>query len=615
MKSIKFILILSMLFSFGACDYLDIMPDEVATEEDAFQNSKAAESYLYSCYSYIPRPNSGTSSIDFMTADEVITAFDHETFANFPKGNYTASNPVISYWNSLYQGIRQCYLLLESIDGVPNMTPENLKSYKAEAKFLIAYYHHLLLKSYGPATLMERNYAISSTKSEWPERATYDRCVEWIDNMYLEAAKDLPAVRHSTAYGRATSVAALALRSRLLLYAASPLFNGDQRKFYADLKNSQGENLISQAYDGKKWEAAAKAAKEAIDLAEGEGYRLYEDASSTNEYPKPLDPTERSLRLIFINAQNSNEVLWADTRMEGPYELQNKSTPFYNGTSWNGVCPTLRMVEYFYTENGLPIDQDKNYDYNDRYGYREYHIADKVEGVTMNLNIGREPRFYSWVSFHNGYYEIARAADGQQLTQFRKNDNCGMQGRTNDYSPGGYLNKKGVSPGYNYTVLSYPKSYPWPVIRLAELYLNYAEALIEQPSPDLATARTYIDKVRSRAGVDNVTTSWSADKINANGWNCNTVEGMREIVRRERTIEFYLENQRFWDLRRWAIADQFLNESPQGLTVTGETDAEFFQVRTLSFVRSFRTPAHFLMPIPSTEIDKVEGVIIQNPGY
>ena len=90
---------------------------------------------------------------------------------------------------------------------------------------------------------------------------------------------------------------------------------------------------------------------------------------------------------------------------------------------------------------------------------------------------------------------------------------------------------------------------------------------------------------------------------------------MREIVRRERTIEFYLENQRFWDLRRWAIADQFLNESPQGLNVTGETDAEFFQVRTLSFVRSFRTPAHFLMPIPSTEIDKVEGVIVQNPGY
>ncbi len=617
MKSIKFIIILSVLFSFGACNYLDIMPDEVATEEDAFENSKAAERYLYSCYSYIPKLNSGVESLDFMTADEVITVFDHETFANFPKGNYTASNPVISYWDKLYLGIRQCYLLLENIDGVPRMTAENLKSYKAEAKFLIAYYHHLLMKCYGPTTLMERNYAITSSASEWPERATYDRCVEWVDSMYLEAAKDLPPLRYSTAYGRATSVAAKALRSRLRLYAASPLFNGDQRGFYANLKNSKGENLISQTYDGKKWEAAAKAAKEAIDWAEGEGYILYEDASSTSVYQKPTDHTERSLRLNFINAQNSNEVLWADTRMEGYYDLQNKSTPWYTQAeaSFNGICPTLRMVEYFYTENGLPIDQDKNYDYNNRYGYKEYHITNKVDGVTMNLNVSREPRFYSWISFHNGYYEIARAEGGQMITQYRSQDNCGIQGRHNNYSPGGYLNKKGVSPAYSNTSLAIPTGYPWPVIRLAELYLNYAEALIEQPNPDLATARIYIDKVRNRAGLDKIEVSWAADKINSNGWNYNTVDGMREIVRGERTIELYLENQRFWDLRRWGIADQFLNESPKGLNVSESTDAGFFQVKTLSFARNFEIPVHFLMPIPSTEIDKVEGVIVQNPGY
>lgn len=150
---------------------------------------------------------------------------------------------------------------------------------------------------------------------------------------------------------------------------------------------------------------------------------------------------------------------------------------------------------------------------------------------------------------------------------------------------------------------------------MAELYLNYAEALIEQPNPDLATARIYIDKVRNRAGLDKIEVSWAADKINSNGWNYNTVDGMREIVRRERTIELYLENQRFWDLRRWGIADQFLNESPKGLNVSESTDAGFFQVKTLSFARNFEIPAHFLMPIPSTEIDKVEGVIVQNPGY
>ena len=129
-------LILSAAFLFQACSYLDVVPDETPDEKDAFQNPTMAERYLYSCYSFLPNPRHETASLDLMTADEVVTPWEHETFANFPKGNYNASEPVISYWNTLFGGIRRCYILLENIDAVPNMTEANLRIYKGEAKEL-----------------------------------------------------------------------------------------------------------------------------------------------------------------------------------------------------------------------------------------------------------------------------------------------------------------------------------------------------------------------------------------------------------------------------------------------------------------------------------------------
>lgn len=118
----KFSLLAIFVFCFISCNYLDVVPDEKPTEKDAFEDTNAAERFMYSCYSYLPAPRSGTSSLDLMTGDEVVTAFEHETFASFPKGNYTASSPVISYWNTFFQGLRQCYIMLNNVDQVPGFT-------------------------------------------------------------------------------------------------------------------------------------------------------------------------------------------------------------------------------------------------------------------------------------------------------------------------------------------------------------------------------------------------------------------------------------------------------------------------------------------------------------
>lgn len=600
-------IILATALVMQSCNWLDIVPDETPGEEDSFQNSNTAEGFLYSCYSFLPDPRHETSSIDLMTSDEVVTTYEHETFANFPKGNYNASDPVISYWNTLFGGIRRCFILLDNIDKVPNMSAETVSMYKGEAKFLIAYYHFLLLKNYGPIPLIKGVIPIDIDKSQFPERESYDVCVDWIAALFDEAAAMLPAERLSTAYGRATSVACKALKSRLMLYAASPLFNGNTEYYASFVSKVDGRNLISQDYSADKWRKAAEAAEEAIEAALDAGYQLY--TSSTNpSFTQPTDPVQRCLRLNFIDYNNSREVLWAHTTKEANYGIQYKSTPYLIGpASGNGLGVTLTMVEFFYSENGLPIDIDPEYNYAERYRYAEYH-NDNCDGVTMNLNMNREPRFYAWVAFHNGYYEVQRGGSDIVKTQFRKNDVYGIQSRTTNYSPTGYLNKKGVSPLYAATKeIDTKPHYPWPVIRLAELYLNLAEAYANLG--EVAKAAEALTPVRSRAGLPSVNEAF------ANAGLTLDKEMMVRMARQERTIELYMEGHRFWDVRRWKEGDEYFNVRPKGMNFNGSTDAEFFKVTEVVVQRAFTTPKNYLMPIPKDDINNNERKFVQNPGY
>lgn len=281
----------------------------------------------------------------------------------------------------------------------------------------------------------------------------------------------------------------------------------------------------------------------------------------------------------------------------------------------------------FYTKNGLPIDEDPDYDYEGRYNvvrmpgnYDNNNYSDVSNGNTMQLHLNREPRFFSWIAFHNGNFEISKYngkitsnEPGKKfmVVQFQRNDDNGwVEGRTTNYSGTGYLNKKFVHPAFE----NGPVHYPYPVIRMAEMYLNLAEILIEQDIMEgdtkrLKEAKEMIDKIRTRAGIPGVDAAWKRSK---NPQKVTTAEGMREIVRHERLIEFYLENQRFWDLRRWKTAE-VLGESMRGLDITGDTDATFFRPVELSNIRTFKQ-AQYLMPIPMDETNKAPQ-IVQNPGY
>ena len=633
-----------------SCSYLDIVPDETATEEDMSADRNAATKFLYSCYGYLPNSRFAQRSLDFFTGDEVVTAFEHEAFASFPKGNYSASNPVISYWDTFFQGIRQCYAFQEKLDDKSrfnDLTDAERADFRAQTEFLIGYYHYLMIRCYGPVILITEKPDATVPKEDYLPRTNFDACVDFVCQKFDAAASGLPATRSGDRiqeFGLATSIAAKALKAKMLLYAASPLFNGNSK--FAELKDKNtGENLMPLTYDANKWVKARDAYKEAIDLAEGAGYALYAaNVQTANLYPE--DTYQRRMRYAItdysttVSVGKNPEVIWADARGEGIYGLQNKSLPYglpaYPSGTWNGIAPTWAMLNRFYTKNGLPLEEDPTFDANKQLEIvtvDEDHAAEAKPGKqTIRFNLDREPRFYAWVAFQGSYYELLSAATngafandpsykaesnsshGRLVCDFVKGGNCGRGSisapRTNDYSPTGYLNKKGVPPeiskakgGINNV------DYPWPLIRLAELYLGYAEACVE--TGDLTTAKTYIDKVRTRAGVPSLAEAWALAR---NPGKVNTQEGLRDIVRQERMIEFYLENQNFWDMRRWLLAENYFGTKAKGMNIDATNLQDFCKLTEVVFERKFDPDKNYLLPLPSGDINKNEK-LVQNPGY
>lgn len=640
MKNFTIILLIGGVLLSG-CNYLDIVPDERNTPENTYQNPQAAKSYLYSCYSKMPDPRI-SEALDKYSAAEIINVVEKDGWVTFPRGYYSSSSPQLTktYYDDIWKGLRQCYQFLDVVDRTPDIEADDLQHYKAEATLLIAYYHWLSFRAYGPSVVLRENIDPLTPIELLPERLSVNEVVQFIDEKLTEAETIGLAERHDgDDYGRFTKYVAGALRAKVHLYAASPLFNGNS-DFFANFKSPlDGRFLISQTVDIDKWRTAETVTRKAILDLENAGFRLYngagyDDAGAPSaDKPGPVHKNQRAVCYTFMdNVGGTNpEVIMVDTRREGTYALQNQSTPRQQASngyknSWSILAPTLQTVEMFYTKNGLPIDEDTEFDYSGRYSivnmpvnYDGNNYFSQSNGKTLNLHLNREPRFFSWIAFHNGNYEITKY-DGKVVStnnakkaivvKFRKNDDNGWGGRTSNYSGTGYLNKKFVHPAFQ----NGPIHYPYPVIRMAEMYLNLAEILIELDALEnttdrLAEAKGLIDKIRVRAGIPTIDEAWK--KAN-HPEKANTAEGLREIVRRERQIEFYLENQRFWDLRRWKDAG-ILGKKVWGMNIEGDTDETFFVPTELQNIRTFKQ-AQYLMPIPMEETNKVPH-IVQNPGY
>lgn len=643
-KAILFFLLTTLM----SCDFLDIVPEERITEKNTYETPAQLKNYLYSCYGSIKRRNDLDYSVDLLSANE-ICFYQKEPFSRFPEGNYSPSDPklAINNWSPVWEGIRRCYQFLEVADLTPNMEPIDLQYYKAEAKFLIAYYHFISLQNYGPTCIMERIYDQNEPISNYPERSSYDEVVAFINRTLDEAIPNMAESMTGDNFGRATQASAWALKSRSYLYAASPLVNGNT--MYADFKSPlDGRNLIGQTFDIKKWETSAEISKKALEEVLKAGYKLYGDEQAgAPSYAKPAlnNKAQRRVRYASLDNMNNVETLLGETRKDDQYDMINRALPRWTTTpptpQTNSIAPTLQTVESFYTKNGLPIDQDKEFDYEGRYSVvpltqnydgNNYPLNPTVMAPmppavsnnrnTMKEHLNREPRFYAWIGFHNGYAELSMydnkdtgdksikdGSDRVILLKMRSGDPHGRSPKgavlSAHYSETGYLNKKFINPAFGKTQMVYA----FPIFRVAELYLNCAEALVELGRLD--EAKIYLNEVRKRAGIPDVDTAW--DTYSKQPGYQNTKEGLREIVRRERQIEFYLEGHRFWDVRRWMTADKALNEKAMGLDITQGTDVGFFVPKEIPYPRYFDKSQYF-MPISMKEVDKLPQMV-QNPFY
>ncbi len=599
-------------------DYLDKESDTELTLPMVFEDKTRTEGWLANVYSHVPDPYWGYARklgwdilSDDMTASERWRQWDWKVIPML-LGEWTPSTDWDgNYWSRLPQLIREANIFIENVHPLPDqgISATEVTYMKAEMRFMIAYYYYLLSNTYGPVPF-KPNY-IAPTDFNLADlmegQRPYYEVVDWVDKELKEVAEILPAkYTEARKYGRATSIMCLAVRARMLLFAASPLVNGNPD--YANHKNKDGENLFSTTADKTKWAYAAQACKELIDAAEAAGHKLYTEKNDDGT----IDPFMSYQNLFLTRYDEGNtEILFARPGGSEYGEYEKHATPAASGGS-GGLGVTQSLVDAFFMENGLPINDD-----NSEYVETGYSVSDETRDNTVwdtevnggaiskkntyNMYCHREPCFYVTVSYNNSYFT-------QEKRVFNFFNGSADNPHTHDAPQNGYLIRKKISPDLNVKQGTY-KYRPGIVYRLGEAYLNYAEALNES-DPGNGDILVYLNKIRERAGIRQYTTGATDD--NFIHVDLNDQAEMRKLIRAERRVELSCEGIRYDDLRRWKEAENVLNGDFYGMNFSGKDNSSFY-VRTPYLKRVYKK-AYYWFPIHQSEIDKNDK-LVQSPYW
>ncbi|MDR2472725.1 MAG: RagB/SusD family nutrient uptake outer membrane protein [Tannerella sp.] len=616
-----------------SCDYLDVVPSDIPEISHAFKNRIEAEKFLYGCLGSIPQYGSMSVNPAFLGGDEiwlpepVLTV--PNTNQNIVKGQQNTSSPVNNAYSAYgyFRGLRDCNIFLENCELPYDLGSDERNRWIAEIKFVKAYIHFYLLRQYGPMHIIRDNLPIDARGDDaMAYREPVDEVVKYIVELCDEAALRLPPMCEDIAndLGRPTAVMALALKGQALLLAASPLFNGNPD--YAGIKDGRGVTLFSDTYDPNKWRLAADALKAAIDLAHESLAELYDFARYSPYSAALSEKTILSMQVRgAVTDKWNTEIIWGDSESNTDAFQRAAHMIFLPGQR-GGNCthnygPPLHIVEQFYTKNGIPIEDDEEWLGVDPLTLRtatdddRFYIKSGFE--TLKLHFDREPRFYGAITFDGGtfYGNSNILSDNAMLiTECKGGGSINNTYVSGKYSATGYLCKKltsylssfGTSSGLTTT------KYIFPVMRLADLYLMYAEALNEVKAAPDDEVYEYIDSVRRRSGLEGVVASWQKYAVGDKKSKPLTKDGMREIIRRERLIELAFEGQRFWDLRRWKEAEIYLNKPIRGMSIKGENTADFYKVQTI-FTPKFEKK-DYLWPLSINNLMTNQN-LIQNPGW
>ena len=638
MKLFKYITIaFSSLFMCGCSDYLDNAPDDTLTMEMVFNDRTRTEDWLSGVYNRIPDNYWDLLKVwgyDSMGDDLDPSQRWYQWWGNslnFIIGQwFTSSTWDAAIWSANPIRIRSAYLFIENAHALPDqgVSEANIERMKDECRFLIAYYYWQMIEAYGSVPFFD-GLADVNDPNLMRGQMPFDEMVDWIDAQLVDLSKKLPAsyLNESTQfYGRATSIMCLAVRARMLLFAASPLVNGNE--WYAGFKNYDGKFRFSQTYDPAKWKRAADANRELIEAAHAAGHDLVREYNADGS----IDPFMSCYNVFFLRGDQNPEALFIRSDCNFS-EFEKHATP--RGASGNGGLGVYQtLVDAFAMKDGsLPITgYDGNYGkpiINKESGYTErgfsaqkdirktkYNLYRNCPGATVdsvgadgctynqvaasgtyNMYVGREPRFYLTVMWNRQWYHQA-----EREVQMMSNEQDG--GPTHDAPQNGYLNRKKVSLDQNQRNGIHPYR-PGILYRLGEAYLNYAEAIFqylgsseEVTDEFFLTARDAVNKIRTRSDVNMpvLPKGISEDEF----W---------KRYKQERMVELAFEGHRFWDIRRWKEGG-ITSITRMEITKLGD-DSFSYKKTTKPLTWDDRM---YFYPIPDSEIRKNKN-LTQNPGW
>ncbi|RAJ88071.1 putative outer membrane starch-binding protein [Chitinophaga dinghuensis] len=604
----KIFLFLSFTTMLASCkNYLDIAPKEFYTENDLFADVAQAEKEVAVLYGDLNGDFDGTAdgSILSLVCDEGYPTSLQAKASKYISGGWTSTNDDMRNFDQMYREIRIGYHFLENIDKVPikndNQTTQYktviIPRYKGEVKFLIAYYYFLLFEKYGGVPIVDHYYTVNQNDEALKlPRATVDKTVSFITKLCDEAAAALPQDYADQDIGRVTKGAALALKAKVLLYAASPLFNGgeiDNQAVTVDgtsvkntilgVKNLDGTLIFNTTYNKEKWKLAIDAIKAVMDLG------IYD---------------LRADRAELFYKRDYKEVIWF--RQGGPSNNWEANT-MPNGTDYGGtgaISTPQEMVDAYEMKNGLAITTPGS-------GYSETGYVDTLMRVFRNrqwqtvkttiskMYFNRDPRFYT-----DQYFNQMPLLGRNVITEFTKalGTNQDGWGKTGQSTRTGYYVQKWNDPTQNLKDRPNTNYRNYPFIRYADVLLWYAEALNEYYGP-VTDAYTALNRVRSRVGMPGLPLT-TAD---------NTQQGLRKRIQNERRIELAYEGARYYDIRRWLIATAPEQMKMTGMNIMEGGDKFYARIPLLSGTRIFPVN-YYLSPIPSSET-AIMPTLTQNYGW
>lgn len=325
------------LFFTASCDYLDVVPNDIPTLDHAFEDKAQAEKYLYTCYGYLPEYMSPAKDPAIMGSGEFLsytTGNGAVSLYNLAliTGGQNISAPICNNWEtdtwyySPYQAIRVCNTFLEKIDEPFDLDNITKTRWVAEVKFLKAYYNYCLIRMYGPIVIQDTNHDVNAEPDAVREyRTPFDECIDYVVALLDEATPDLPLriEKETEELGRATQAIAKAVKAKVLVMAASPLFNGNP--LYANIVDGRGVRLFPEAGEkAEKWKRAEAALKDAIETAELAGNDLYTLRTHAYSLNQELEK-QLEIRYKIWDAWNT-ETVWGYTRTS-TFALQYNSMP------------------------------------------------------------------------------------------------------------------------------------------------------------------------------------------------------------------------------------------------------------------------------------------------